>query len=63
MSYLCKQANIGNHQFPRVVVDLSPEYLQLSDECYNDIQQLTKENKTKFERDYGTSETIVIVLQ
>jgi hypothetical protein len=56
---LRRQTDLDDSQFPRVVVDLSPEYLQLSNECYNDIQNLTEQTKFQFERQYGMLETLL----
>ncbi|THC87721.1 hypothetical protein EYZ11_012831 [Aspergillus tanneri] len=44
------------YKFPRVAVDLSPEYLQLSDECWNDILQITDlDGVDRFEKQYGNA--------
>jgi hypothetical protein len=50
-----KHPNLTCIQFPRIVVDLSPEHLELSDECVRDILDLTKENRNEFYRKYGMS--------
>jgi hypothetical protein len=51
-----------SYDFPRIVVDLSPEHLELSDECVRDILDLTKENRNEFYRKYGNAFPTRVVL-
>jgi len=45
-----------SHQFPRVVVEMEPEDLELSEECLRDAMRVTDAaGKERFYRRYGSS--------
>ncbi|KAK0666950.1 hypothetical protein QBC41DRAFT_324772 [Cercophora samala] len=51
------------YKFPRVAIDLSPRYLQLSDECEEAINNIKSDyDKVQFVNDYGTAFPTKVVL-